>query len=47
MGGTICRVRDPNQVSRSPLPLPWIVVNRILKAAEHAEQILGKPPNVV
>ena len=46
MGGTICRIRDPNQISRSPIPLPWIVVNRFLRAIEYAEKILGKPANV-
>ena len=47
MGGTICRSRHPDQVSRSMLPLPWIYVNQFIKSAEIAEEALGEAPTVL
>ena len=47
MGGTICRTRHPDQVSRSMIPLPYFFVNQFIKSAEIAEDILGHPPTVL
>ena len=47
MGGTICRMgRNPDQVSRGTLWLPWFFVNKFLEALRIAEETLGRPPNV-
>ena len=47
MGGTICRSRDQDQVSKSILWLPWYFVNRLLESTRIAEQTLGHPPTVL
>ena len=48
MGGTICRAgRQPDQVSKSLLWLPWYFVNRLLESTREAEEILGRPPTVM
>lgn len=48
MGGTICRAsREPNQVSKALLWLPWYFVNRFLESTRVAEETLGKPPTCI
>ena len=43
----MCRKRDPEQVGKALLWLPWFVVNQFLQAFEMAEDILGKPPTLM
>ena len=46
MGGTICRSRDPGQLGRGLVPLPWFIVNAVVKATNDAEDMLGYPPTM-
>ena len=46
MGGTICRSRPDEQVSRSIISLPWYFVNRFLDSVRIAEEKLGHPPAI-
>ena len=47
MGGTICRRdRQPGQIGRGLLPLPWFLMKNLMDAAAEAEDILGHPPTI-
>jgi hypothetical protein len=44
MGGTICRTREPDQVGKALIGLPWFIVNSFKRAIDRAEEKLGHPP---
>ena len=47
MGGTICKRRHEEQVSKSILWLPWYFVNRFIESTRIAEDVLGRPPTIL
>lgn len=48
MGGTMCICRrQPNQIGKALLSLPYWIVNKLLSCVDSAEAILKRPPSII